>query len=57
MVITKFVLENARADYIMMFDFADCAANSLGRPWRVPVPGRNELDTELLAYTRCMLYD
>jgi len=41
--ITKLVCMDPRIEHIMMFTFADCADKCLGRPWRFPITGRDEL--------------
>jgi hypothetical protein len=46
-----FVCENPRAENIMMFEFADCGQNYLGRPSWFPITGKNEFVTELDTYT------
>jgi len=51
--ITTFVLENPRADNIMMLDFTDCAGKCLRRPWRIAIVGSDQLVTELSMYTSC----
>jgi hypothetical protein len=51
----KFFNKNPTADHIMMFDFT-ASAKCLVRHWRFPVTGRNELGTQLLRCTRCILF-
>jgi len=39
----KFVCKKARTDNIVMFNFTDYADECLGRPWRFPITGSDEL--------------
>jgi len=53
---TKFVHENPRAEDIIMFDFMHSADEFLHRPWRVAIPGSDNLVTKLSTYPSCILY-
>jgi len=54
--LTKFVCENPRTDHMLIFNFADCADLCLGRPWKFPVPGSDELVMKLSTYPSFALY-
>jgi hypothetical protein len=52
----KFVLENARADEITIFDFAACGDQCLSRQWMFAIAGHDELVTEVCTYRSGTLY-
>jgi len=56
MLTKKFVLENQRADNVLIFNFADCAEKCLGWPWWSPAASSNELVRLVSMYTCCALY-
>jgi len=52
----RFICENPKADYMMMFNLADCVDKCLCRPWRFPVTCSKKFVTQLSTDTRCTLY-
>jgi len=56
MFIWKFICENRRADYNMVFDFVDCKYKLLSRPWRFPITGWDRFVTRPSTYPSYMLY-